>query len=123
MLVGLLGLGLPVIAHLISKKKFDVVHWGAMQFLELGKRTRRRVRLEELLLLLLRMGIVAILVLAFTRPWARGGIFSNFLSQNHRDVVIVIDGSYSMGWKGEADTPWQAAIRKAARGAGGIVAW
>ncbi|REJ93045.1 MAG: hypothetical protein DWQ34_11235, partial [Planctomycetota bacterium] len=42
MLLGLAAVALPVIVHLISKRKFDVVQWGAMQFLELGRRTRRR---------------------------------------------------------------------------------
>ena len=44
MLFGLAALVLPVVVHLISKRKFDIVHWGAMQFLELGRRTRRRIR-------------------------------------------------------------------------------
>ncbi len=37
MLLGLAGVLLPVLAHLLSKKTYDVVEWGAMQFLELGK--------------------------------------------------------------------------------------
>lgn len=112
MLAGLIGIALPIIAHLISKKKFDVVQWGAMQFLELGKRTRRRIRLEELLLLLVRIGLVTLLVIAFSRPWAKGGVFANFLSNNNRDIVIVLDGSYSMGWEGRAKTPWELAIQQ-----------
>ncbi|MCA9022389.1 MAG: BatA domain-containing protein, partial [Planctomycetaceae bacterium] len=33
MLLGLLGISLPVLVHLLSRKKYDVVQWGAMQFL------------------------------------------------------------------------------------------
>ena len=51
LLFGLAALSLPIVAHLLSKKRFVVVEWGAMQFLDLGKRRRRRVRIEELLLL------------------------------------------------------------------------
>ena len=72
MLIGLAGLSLPILAHLISKKKYDIVHWGAMQFLELGRNARRRLRLEELLLLLVRMGLVALLVVALARPRVAG---------------------------------------------------
>ncbi len=111
MLAGLAGLALPILAHLLSKRKFDVVHWGAMQFLELGRRTRRRIRLEELLLLLLRLGVILAIVLAFARPWARGGLFANLSSGPSRDVVYIIDGSYSMGWEGRHVTPHAAAIQ------------
>ena len=68
MLLGLLGLSLPILAHLLSKRKYDVVHWGAMQFLELGRNARRRIRLEQLLLLLLRMGLIALIAIALARP-------------------------------------------------------
>lgn len=109
MLIGLAGVALPVLAHLLSKRKFDIVFWGAMQFLELGRRTRRRIRLEELLLLLLRIGLISLLALAFARPWGKGGVFSAITDTVRRDVVFVVDGSYSMGWQGGGATPHAAA--------------
>ena len=109
MLAGLLAMGLPVAAHLISKRKFDVIQWGAMQFLELGRRTRRRVRLEEFLLLFLRMAVIGVIVLALARPWAKGSVFSKLTKTVNRDIVLIVDGSYSMGWEGRGQTPDQAA--------------
>ena len=111
MLAGLAGVALPVVVHLISRRKYDVVNWGAMQFLELGRRTRRRIRLEELLLLLLRMAMIALLALALARPWTKGGWFSGLTRTTPRDVAVVIDGSYSMGWEGDDVTPHAAAIQ------------
>lgn len=113
MLLGLLGLSLPVLAHLLSKKRYDVVHWGAMQFLELNPNAKRKLRLEQLLLLLLRMGLIALVVFALARPWAKGGVFSHLAPANNRDVILIIDGSYSMGWEGGSITPHQAARNKA----------
>ncbi|MEX2285538.1 MAG: VWA domain-containing protein [Planctomycetaceae bacterium] len=110
MLLGLAGLLLPVLVHLLSRRRYDVVEWGAMQFLELGRHTRRRMKLEQLLLMLLRMGLVALVVLAMARPWARGGLFSGFASTQSRDVVLVVDGSYSMGWEGDGVTPHAQAV-------------
>ncbi|QDU38655.1 hypothetical protein Mal4_29850 [Maioricimonas rarisocia] len=110
MLFGLAAVALPVIAHLLSKRKYDVVQWGAMQFLELGQRTRRRIRLEELLLLALRMAVVAIVAIAMARPWMKGGLFAQFTRGGQRDVVFVLDSSYSMGWQGKGETPHEAAI-------------
>jgi len=63
MLAGLAGVSLPVLAHLLSRRKYDTVNWGAMQFLELERDARRRVRIEELQLILLRMLLVGLLVL------------------------------------------------------------
>lgn len=111
MLLGLLGVALPFLVHLLSRRKFDVVEWGAMQFLELSQKTRRRLRLEELLLLLLRMGLIALIAVALARPWLSGGIFSKLVSTQPRDVVFVIDSSYSMGWEGGVETPQATAIK------------
>jgi hypothetical protein len=111
MLFGLAAVALPVLVHLISRRKFDIVHWGAMQFLELGRRTRRRIRIEELLLMLLRMGLLALVAFALCRPWGQGGAFTSLSGGTNRDVVLVIDGSYSMGWEGKAVTPHAAAGR------------
>ena len=105
MLAGLAAMALPVLAHLISRRKFDIVQWGAMQFLQLGRKTRRRIRLEEWLLMLLRMGVLGLIAFGMSRPWAAGGAISSLTGRVSRDVVLVLDGSYSMGWKGPVDTP------------------
>lgn len=111
MLLGLAGVALPVLAHLLSKKKYDVVRWGAMQFLELGRNTQRRVRLEEMWLMFLRMGLIAILAIALARPWISSSWFARYNSTETRDVVLVVDGSSSMGWEGRTTTPHAAALQ------------
>lgn len=111
MLLGLLGVALPVIAHLLSRKKYDVVEWGAMQFLELGRQAKRRVRLEEFLLLALRIGLIALLAIGMSRPWLSGPIAAFFASAPASDYVIVIDSSYSANWRGAARTPHQRAVK------------
>ena len=113
MLLGLAGVLLPVLAHLLSRKKYDIVEWGAMQFLELDPSARRKLRLEELLLLGVRMGLVALLAIALARPWLGGAWLGRFGSTQPRDVVLVMDGSYSMGWEGRALTPHANALRVA----------
>lgn len=113
MLAGLAGVLLPVLAHLLSRKRYDSVDWGAMQFLELDPSARRNLRLEDLLLLLVRMLLVALLVIALARPWFNGSWLGRWASTTSRDVVIVIDGSYSMGWEGTAGTPQANSIHLA----------
>lgn len=111
MLAGLLTIVLPILAHLLSKRRYDVVQWGAMQFLQLGHKTRRRIRLQDLLLLILRMLALVCLVLALAQPFGRGAMFAPLSETVHRDVVFIIDGSGSMGWQGDNRSPHAAAIQ------------
>jgi hypothetical protein len=109
MLAGLAGVALPIVAHLFSRKRYDVLEWGAMQFLELDPNARRKLRLEDLLLLLVRIGLIALLVLALSRPWVSGAWLGRFGSHQSRDLAIVLDGSYSMDWRGADGAPADAA--------------
>ena len=54
MLLGMLAGAIPVIIHLINRRRFLRMDWAAMEFLlDALKRNRRRLRLEQLLLLLI----------------------------------------------------------------------
>jgi len=106
MLLGLAGVALPVLAHLISKRRFDVVYWGAMRFLQLGQKSRRRIRLQDLLLLLLRMGLLALVALALARPWGAGAL-GGWSQSPPRDYVFILDGSGSMAWQDNWGKPAQ----------------
>ena len=110
MLAGLAGVSLPVLAHLLSRRKYDTVEWGAMQFLEVGRNARRRIKLEELLLLALRMGMIALIAIALSRPWMSGGLANTFASKPACDIAIVIDSSYSTDWNAKAQTPREQAV-------------
>ena len=113
LLIGLAGIALPVIAHLLNRRRFDVVEWGAMQFLNPSRRTRRRLKLEELLLLLLRIALVTVIVLAVARPVIPSGFLSGFYSSGSRTVVLVIDGSNSMSRSDGMKTVHETAVRRA----------
>ncbi len=125
MLLGLSGVALPVIIHLLNRRRDTVIDWGAMQFLDLGNRARRRIRLTELLLMLARMGLLALVALALARPfWASaaaglqaGSGSGSGLGRDAppRDVVLVIDGSASMDRRLDATTPRTRAIDWARR--------
>src|SRR6516162_6942 len=110
MLLALSAVAIPVVIHHLHRRRFDVVEWGAMQFLQLGETTRRRLALEEILLLVLRMGLVAMIVLALAVPVGSGPLFSALGSKPPRTFALIIDGSYSMGFDdGNSKTPHQTA--------------
>ena len=69
-LAGLLGILAPLAIHLFSKRKRVHMPWGAMRFLTEAKPKwrKRTLRLQDWLILLLRIAAVALLALAFARP-------------------------------------------------------
>ncbi len=59
---------LPIVLHFLRRKR-KPVEWGAMRFLiEAYRRKRRRMTLEQLLLLMSRCALVALFALAIGRP-------------------------------------------------------
>ncbi len=124
MLWGLLGVAIPVLIHLLSRRRATVVDWGAMQFLDLGQRAHRHFQITEMLLMLGRMGLLALLALAVARPFwqsrsAQGTSGESGIavgaSDEPRDVVLILDGSDSMGRQAGGTTPRREAIAWARR--------
>jgi hypothetical protein len=95
LLAGAAALAIPIIIHLFHKSRFEVVRWGAMHLLETVVRTnQRRVRLEQLILLIIRAAIPVLLALAMARPIWKGG--NALLGDAKTSTVVVLDSSYSM---------------------------
>jgi hypothetical protein len=112
MLLGLSGIALPFVVHLLSRRRFEVVHWGAMQFLDLHKRTRQKLKLEQLLLMLVRMLMILLIVFAFSRAWGKGGLLTQMIQSDQRDVMIILDSSSSMARETNSQTPYHLAQDK-----------
>jgi len=70
LLVGLAAMAIPILVHLINRRRAELVHWGAMRFLtdSLSAR-RRRILLEEIMLMILRCLAVGLLAAAMARPY------------------------------------------------------
>lgn len=111
--------GIPILIHLIRRRKLKIVRWAAMEFLRQSQRKqRRRLRIEELILLALRILIVAVTVLAFARPVLRA-LGVPLLSQNARVyAILVLDNSLSMDFRG---TDGKRSFEKAQEAATGIL--
>lgn len=119
LLWGLPAAAIPIIIHLLNRRRHRVVDWGAMRFLDLSYVTRhRRIRLEELLLLLLRTAMLLVIVLALARPFLVGGLFG--AGQSRRDLVIVLDSSMSMNYRDGARTSFSRGAELARQVAGAL---
>ena len=117
MLWGLAAIAIPVVIHLLNRRRATTIDWGAMQFLQVGRRARRKFQVTELLLMAGRMLLLAVVALALARPFVGGaaGKLIDGNSTQKRDIVLIIDGSASMDHRGDAGTPREAAIRWARR--------
>lgn len=72
MLFGLLAVAIPIIIQIITRKNARRISWGAWQFLDLTmKKRKRKVLLEDILLLACRCLALGLLALAFARPFVR----------------------------------------------------
>jgi Aerotolerance regulator N-terminal/von Willebrand factor type A domain len=98
---GMLAVSVPIIIHWLNRRKFQVVRWAAMEYLlKANKRNRKRLRLEHLLVLLLRCLAVALVVLAMARPVSTSGALLNLPGvQDPVERIVIIDDSGSMGHK------------------------
>ncbi len=71
-LAGLAGIAIPLVIHLLNRARARPVEWGAMRFLRKSLAVRRRrLLLEEALILVIRCLIVAFFALALARPFIR----------------------------------------------------
>src|SRR4051812_8823438 len=97
MLFGVAAVSVPIIIHLLNRRKFQKVVWAAMRFLRLSvEQNQRRMQIEDMILLALRCLLLALLALALARP----AFMSNsrdLFGQSKVTGVIVLDNSGSMG--------------------------
>jgi hypothetical protein len=106
-LLGLAALAAPLILHLVRRTPRGQQTFSSLMFLTPSPpRLTRRSRLDQILLLLLRLAALAFLALAFARPFLREAATLATSDLPKRRVAIAIDASASMR---RADL-WQQAI-------------
>ena len=118
---GVVLAALPVIIHLLNRRRFRRVRWAAMAFLLSAKRKNaRRIRLEQLLLLAVRILVILLAAWALARPFFQGDELPAGIGRAAAHRILVIDDSLSAGMsdgKGGVvfDRVREAATRLAAR--------
>jgi antitoxin (DNA-binding transcriptional repressor) of toxin-antitoxin stability system len=96
---GLLLASIPIIIHILNRRRYRTVDWAAMAFLMRAMRkNRQRVRFEQWLLLAARCLVLALLGLALARPLLKDNASLGALGGRTGMHVFVIDNSYSMSY-------------------------
>ncbi|MEQ8764913.1 MAG: BatA domain-containing protein [Planctomycetota bacterium] len=102
LLWGLALISVPILIHFLNRQRFKRVPWAATRFLLAAfQKTNRRSRLENLLLLLVRCAIIALLALALSRPLITPeGSLAQVLPGDRPEVIVVLDNSFSLDYRG-----------------------
>ena len=105
-----LGAGIPLVLHLFQNQRKILMPFPTLRFIRFAEQqSSRRVRLQGFLLWLLRTLIMLLLGLAFAMPMLRNSGL-RWLGDAPRDVAIILDASYSMGYNTGRATVWQKSI-------------
>jgi hypothetical protein len=115
-LFGLAAAAIPVLLHLLNLRKLRTVEFSSVRFLkELQKTSMRRLRIRQILLLILRTLLIVAVVMAFSRPALRiqlGGFGAPGASST---MIIILDDSPSMNFHDERGTAFTRASQAASR--------
>jgi Aerotolerance regulator N-terminal len=96
-ILGALAIAAPIVFHLIRRTPKGEVPFSSLMFLApTPPRLTRRSRLDNILLLLLRASALALLALAFARPFLREAANLDFGDVERRRDLVLIDTSASL---------------------------
>ena len=96
-LAGLAHIAIPIFVHLTHKEKRQPVLFPSLMFLRrVPFRTAKRRRIRHWLLFLMRVTAVALIVAAFARPLLDTSTLGLAVVGRSREVVVLLDRSYSM---------------------------
>jgi hypothetical protein len=113
-LAGAATFAIPVVIHLIFRTRKETLVFSTLRFLrESLLRESRRLRLRDLLLLLLRCLACILIALAFSRPYREGQLLAGSAGQPRADLLIVLDDSPSLNAQEGAGSRWQTLVGKA----------
>ena len=101
----LAALSVPVLLHMIQRQRTEGIEFPSLMFVrKIPFHSLRRQRVRHWFLLLLRCAALALLVAAFARPFIRSATLAA-VAGGSREVVILLDRSYSMGYGDRWDQP------------------
>ncbi|MGB0588842.1 MAG: BatA domain-containing protein [Myxococcota bacterium] len=97
LLLGLIAAAIPVAIHLINRQRAPVVRFAALEHLLMSdKRLAQRLKLRQLLVLALRVGLIAALALALAKPSLTETSTVPIARSGPGAVALIIDDSLSM---------------------------
>ena len=106
-----LGISIPIVLHILNKARPKKVNWAAMELLQkTTQQQSKKIKLEDWLLMVLRCLTFLLVALAMMRLVFVNS--SDLFSGASRELILVIDSSYSMN-HGQYESRFDLAKKKA----------
>lgn len=113
-LAGTLTFTIPVVIHLLFKLRKKRLVFSSLRFIQASVlRETKRMRLRDLLLLLLRCAACILVALAFARPYRLGQLLAGASGEPRQALLLVLDDSPSLNAQDGATTRWQQVVTTA----------
>ncbi len=110
LLAGAAAAILPVLIHLLYRRRARIIRFSAMRFVMLSyKKVARKLLLREYLLLAARCLLLAALAVALARPILSRLVQGMAAREGPTATALIIDNSYSMLSRAESDTMFDRA--------------
>ena len=108
---------IPLVIHLLFRRNFRRIDWAPMRYLKLTiQRNRRKIQIEQFLLLLLRTALILLLIAIISRPVLNAaGIGRWFVGDSRTSHILVLDDSLSMGLVTNGRSAFERALELAAQ--------
>jgi hypothetical protein len=107
---GALAASIPVIIHLINRRRARTVRFPAVKFvLRSERRVARKYRVKQWLLLALRTLILFLLTTALAEPVLQPNVGDLAEINQTRAVVLILDNSMSMAYQAAGTHSWELA--------------
>ncbi len=98
--LGLGAIAIPIVVHLIQREKKNVIEFPSLMFVQrIPYQSVRRRRIRHWFLLLMRAAAIALIAVAFARPFLpeRAAAMVAAIGGN-KELVVMLDRSASMGY-------------------------
>ena len=96
-IAGLLAIAIPIIVHLVHRERKEPLAFPSLMFLRrVPFRSAKRQRIRYWSLFLLRVAALILIATAFARPWVRRDLPAAGGAAGGKDIVVLVDRSYSM---------------------------
>jgi hypothetical protein len=112
--VALMGLAaaIPVVLHMINRQKAKELPFSTLRFLRVSlQKTRRRKRIHDVLLMLIRAAVLLLIALGLAKPTLTN--LSSLWGGARTAVVVILDNSASMGMIDQGQVRFRTALHAA----------
>ena len=96
--------GIPLLIHLLGRQRFQVVEFSSLRFLKsLQADVLRRLKIRQIILLIIRTLLILCLILVFARPYRSSKTPGIYMAKG-ANLYLIVDNSASMSLKCDGRT-------------------